>query len=241
MSARPQKRPRLAAGTAYHDQISVLDDFRAVHGREGRLLRVGNDILTAPASREVQFTSDSWQDASSWAPVDDPEYALDPDGEWYDEVVEMPVLHDEPVLVSEKPTKKRKKSQVSVSFLQNLAFWWVFYTHFWQRRPHVVWRDLHRSEYLDEMARWEGRGDFLSSTECGDCTSRQSVVKGMPLYRCQECMHPDLVCLACCIKRHHILPLHRINVRWRALSALLELTCFASSRSGRAAISLKFH
>jgi len=105
----------MAADAAYRDQISVLDDdYEAVHEREGRLRRVGNNVLTAPAAREVHFTSDSWQQASSWAPVDDPEYALDPDGEWYDDAIEMPVMQEVPLL-----RKKRKKSQISVSVFLN--------------------------------------------------------------------------------------------------------------------------
>ena len=83
MSARVKKKARLGVGTVYRDQIDMLDDYHAVHMREGRLRKVGPDVRTAPAPREVQFTSDSWCLASSWAPDDDPEYALDPDGEWY--------------------------------------------------------------------------------------------------------------------------------------------------------------
>jgi hypothetical protein len=70
----------------------------------------------APTPRFEKLTSDLWQDASSWVPEDDPEYALDPDGGWYDEVVDMPIMQDEPRIGSEMPGKKRKKSKVSVSF-----------------------------------------------------------------------------------------------------------------------------
>lgn len=207
--SRPAKKPRLAAGTSYHDQVSVFDDFHAVHGQEGRLRRVGNDVLTAPASRDVQFTSDSWQSAAGWAPPDDPEYVLDPDGDWYDDVVEGPVVQQEPPSPPRK--QRKKKSCMSVSF-RNACISFQSPCTFFQRRPHIVWRDIHRLGYLDEITRWAGRGDFLNSKECPDCISRQSVLKGVPLYRCQECFHPDLVCSSCCIKRHRMLPLHRINV-----------------------------
>jgi hypothetical protein len=49
-------------------------------------------------------------------PNDDREFALDPDGEWYDEMVEMPVMQGEPMLVPNKSKKQKKKSRVSVSF-----------------------------------------------------------------------------------------------------------------------------
>ena len=66
-------------------------------------------MLMAPASQEVQFNS--WHSASAWVPDDDPEYVLDPDGDWYNEVVEGPVEQLSP------PTKtKKKKSQVSAGF-----------------------------------------------------------------------------------------------------------------------------
>ena len=113
MSARLPKRPRLSAGTSYHDQVDVLDEYHAVHGREGHLRRVGNNFLMAPAAREVQLTSDSWDTASTWAPEDNPEYALDPDGDWYDEVIEGPIMRDDPPPSLVK--KKKKKSHISVS------------------------------------------------------------------------------------------------------------------------------
>ena len=115
MSSRPPKRARLNAGSAYRDQLPIQDDFDAIHTREGRLRRVGNGVLTAPVSRDVQLTSDSWKEKSSWVPTDDPEYGLDPIGDWYDEVVEMPVMADGLVGPSEKPRKKKTRSLVAVS------------------------------------------------------------------------------------------------------------------------------
>src|SRR5258705_9866491 len=96
MSSRPPKRARLNAGNIYRDQVPVLDDFDAIHTWEGCLRRMGNGVLTL-TSQDVQFTSDSWKETPSWVPIDDPEYGLDPDGDWYDEVVEMPIMPDEPV------------------------------------------------------------------------------------------------------------------------------------------------
>jgi hypothetical protein len=76
---------------------------------------MGNGVVTL-TSRDVQFTSDSWKETSSWVPIDDPEYGLDPDGDWYDEVVVMPIMPDEPVGPSDKPRKnKKRKSLVAVS------------------------------------------------------------------------------------------------------------------------------
>ena len=54
--------------------------------------------------------------AASWLPVDDPHFALDPSGEWYDEAVEGDVIQDH--ISVDAPTtqpKKRVQSKVSVS------------------------------------------------------------------------------------------------------------------------------
>lgn len=85
--------------------------------------------------------------------------------------------------------------------------------HSHQRRPHVMWRDVHRQSYLEEMIRWAGRADFRGADGCPDCAVRRSAVVGQPEYRCWECFIPDLVCQICCVKRHRAHPLHRIEVR----------------------------
>lgn len=89
-----------------------------------------------------------------------------------------------------------------------------------KKRPHVVWKQVHRQTYLEEMMRCEGRGDFLHSKECPDCKIRRIPVPELPEYRCCECMLPDLVCAPCCVKRHRTNPFHRIEV-WFSYS----LTC----------------
>ena len=81
---RPSKRQRV--GGAYHDPVPFSDDFSHIHSREGKLIRVGNELLTAPTKRSLQHDDQTWNLASSWLPADDLQFALDPDGEWYDEV-----------------------------------------------------------------------------------------------------------------------------------------------------------
>ncbi|KAF9536370.1 hypothetical protein CPC08DRAFT_652149 [Agrocybe pediades] len=70
---------------------------------------------------------------------------------------------------------------------------------------------LHRQTYLEEMLRWEGRGDFQHSDRCPDCIARCSEAPGLPQYRCEECFIPDLVCQACCVRRHRVQPFHHIE------------------------------
>ena len=114
--SRPSKRQRV--GGAYHDPVPFVDDFSMLHAREGKLVHVGRELLTAPAERSPQHEADrTWDTASSWLPVDDPQFALDPDGEWYDEVMNGEVM-DDPV-PTDGPTsstqpKKRVRSKLSV-------------------------------------------------------------------------------------------------------------------------------
>ena len=114
---RPPKRQRV--GGAYHDPVPFLDDFSLVHAREGKLIRIGNELLTAPAERSPQHEADNhtWNSASSWLPVDDPQFALDPDGEWYDEAVYGGVMEDNSPsdgLPTATQPKRRPRSKVSV-------------------------------------------------------------------------------------------------------------------------------
>ncbi|KAF9554700.1 hypothetical protein CPC08DRAFT_766536 [Agrocybe pediades] len=160
--ARPHKRIRKSDGGAYYDPIP-LDDYSLIHVREGRLqqlqTRGAHDFCTAQADRVPQHTSGSWESTNNWMPPDDVAYALDADGGWYDEALDRPVMEElasspEIIQIVEEK-KKKKKSLVS-------------------RRPHVVWKEIHRQTYLDEMLCWDGRGDFISSTQCPDCLSQKA-------------------------------------------------------------------
>lgn len=115
--SRPSKRQRPDDGGAYHDSIPFLDDFHVVHAREGRLRRVARDtVWTAPAERSPQHTSDpTWTTATSWEPLDDHELALDPNGEWYDDVVSGEVMQADDDVPTVPLPKKHKRSKVSVS------------------------------------------------------------------------------------------------------------------------------
>ncbi|KAF9470530.1 hypothetical protein BDN70DRAFT_983658, partial [Pholiota conissans] len=128
-SDRPSKRPRISDGTAYHDAVPFLQDFdyNVVHATEGILRRVGNDVRGARTQRDTQTAAGTWESTAHWSPPDDPEFALDPDGDMYDSVLCGEVMDEAPAI--EVPHKRSKVS----------------------RRPHVVWMDLHRQVYLDEI------------------------------------------------------------------------------------------
>jgi hypothetical protein len=109
---RQLKRGR---GTAYHDPIPLHDDFSLVYEREGKLRRTGLEkhTRTAQLPRTVQLNDIQWEHATTWCVPDDPEFSLDADGSWYDEVVEGDVMQDfSPPDAS--PQSKKSRSRVSV-------------------------------------------------------------------------------------------------------------------------------
>jgi len=116
---RPAKRQHIGVGGAHHDPVPFADNFTTVHAREGKLARVGKDSLSVPTARLAQREDDeTWNSAPSWLPTDDPQFALDPDGEWYDEVLDGNIMEDLNVHPEDTPAtakgKKRVRSGVSV-------------------------------------------------------------------------------------------------------------------------------
>ncbi|KDR74714.1 hypothetical protein GALMADRAFT_70522 [Galerina marginata CBS 339.88] len=79
--------------------------------------RVGEGSRTAALRREHHHSDDSWQQVSSWAPPDDLEFALDPNGDLYNEVLEGEVMPDD----SPPPAQKKKRSMVSVNCIARSA------------------------------------------------------------------------------------------------------------------------
>ena len=101
---------RRHAPVGYHDSIPV-NDYDTVYEREEVRRRVGTSILSTTTS--VQTTADTWNTTTVWTPPDDPQYALDPDGNLYDEAVEAEVMDEDTVKIK----KGKEKSKVSVSYL----------------------------------------------------------------------------------------------------------------------------
>jgi len=87
-----------------------LNKYDTVFEREGGLQRVGTSILPTTS---IRTATDTWSSTTSWTPPDDPQYALDPDGDLYDMALEADVMDDS--VVPEKK-QKGKKSLVSVRY-----------------------------------------------------------------------------------------------------------------------------
>ncbi|PPQ97896.1 hypothetical protein CVT26_013070 [Gymnopilus dilepis] len=206
-NARAKKRPRLL-DTSYRDTVPFDDEFDEIHSREGRLRRVGDLVRTAPLPRSSLVADSTWNAISSWSPPDDSNYALDSNENSYNDQLEAHVMDES--TPAEKPEKK-KRSKVSVSAFPSSQC--CLSLRSLQKRPHVVWMELHRQTYLDEMLRWEGRADASTQDECSDCVARLTTPPGRAEYRCSECFIPDLTCASCCVKRHRMNPFHRIE-KW---------------------------
>lgn len=214
-ASQPGKWKRPSGNPSYCDSVPNSNDYARVVAREERLVRVNNNLVPGvPATAEdyQQDTPSTWAETTSWAPKDNTDYALDPDGDLYDYAVEANPMEDlPPPAVSQlKEKEKKQKSERSVS--HKFTSESILLTRSAQRRPNIAWKDIHRQTYLDKMLHWEGRGEFSLQNSCPDCLTRKVPAPGLAEHRCLECFMPDLVCAACCVKRHKRHPFHRIQV-----------------------------
>ncbi|KAJ7212388.1 hypothetical protein B0H12DRAFT_1079444 [Mycena haematopus] len=74
--------------------------------------------------------------------------------------------------------------------------------------PHGQWAREDREEFLDELLRNDGRGDYIHQTACAGlrCEARE------PVYRCCDCFHPCLYCEDCVRAIHERTPFHHVEV-----------------------------
>ncbi|KAJ7880130.1 hypothetical protein B0H13DRAFT_2542393 [Mycena leptocephala] len=73
--------------------------------------------------------------------------------------------------------------------------------------PNELWARLDRVEFLDELLRHDGRGDYVHQHVCagGGCESVHAV------FRCTDCLHSCLYCEDCIAEVHRWTPLHHIE------------------------------
>ncbi len=186
-------------------QSRLRDNFDVIEARTTSL-RGPNKT----ASNTNQYVVDlPWTLGTSWAPEESHEYTLDPDNEWYDEVLEADV--GDVMANVLLPTKQRVRSQTSVRFDCTLLF---ACSESWIHRlgPMCIGKRMPRSLYLDELMRHDGRGDFLRNAQCPDCVTRGVEKPERVQFRCRDCFLPDLTCRMCFIRRHKLNPFHCIEV-----------------------------
>ncbi|RDB26172.1 hypothetical protein Hypma_006936 [Hypsizygus marmoreus] len=112
-TSRPNKRKCANPhGGAYHDRVSLTNDIEDIHAREGRTVRVNNSRSTRDTHRSPQRGRTTWTLGDAWEPEDSGELALDPNGDWYDEEVEAPVMGEHRNAEVEPQRKQRSKVAV---------------------------------------------------------------------------------------------------------------------------------
>ncbi|KAL0571405.1 hypothetical protein V5O48_010556 [Marasmius crinis-equi] len=170
------------------------NDYSTLHSR------VANVTSTGRVSETQQFPMKgrvAWTGAKTWSPPDDTSFALDPDGQLFAAKLERTPLEslDNGEDASKRKKKKRKKRSKRL------------------RQPQIFWAENYQESYLDKLLRSDGRGDFRY-VQCVDCQARGVLLKeGITtrLLWCKTCFGGDLVCPGCCVKRHRLNPLHRIE------------------------------
>ncbi|KAK6993086.1 CxC2 domain-containing protein [Favolaschia claudopus] len=84
------------------------------------------------------------------------------------------------------------------------------------RDPMSLWRPL-AGDFLDELLRHEGLGDYSDCPQCTVCGAKGSI----RLFKCGDCGQ-FLQCQGCCISRHQLTPLHVLEewngVHWSRCS-----------------------
>ncbi|KAJ7891640.1 hypothetical protein B0H14DRAFT_2560696 [Mycena olivaceomarginata] len=78
--------------------------------------------------------------------------------------------------------------------------------------PHGQWARDDREDFLDELLRHDGRGDYIAQALCAAGCQTPN-----PVYRCSDCLHPCLFCEVCIKAIHERTPLHHIE-KWNGES-----------------------
>ncbi|KAJ6527489.1 hypothetical protein B0H19DRAFT_969948 [Mycena capillaripes] len=73
---------------------------------------------------------------------------------------------------------------------------------------------MDRLNFLDEVLRLDGRGDYINQASCAG----QGCAAEDPCFRCTDCFYPCLYCKECVVALHQCLPLHRVEM-WDGASA----------------------
>lgn len=108
MSERSSRRRNARIGGTYRDRIPLEEDFEVVQARTA-----SRTTFSRTAVDLGSFSVPSpWTVGSSWAPEENDDFSLDPDGEWYDEALEADVGDVMESIVFFKAKKKRSQASV---------------------------------------------------------------------------------------------------------------------------------
>ena len=184
-----KRRPQKVVTFYQHHEVSTS---RRYHASSGRTIQqdIGFVANTAPPAPALPSVHDAGLDS---APADD----------FTPEIIE----HQIPgytVVAKPKGDDPRKRYECTVSYLLSV---YRLVAHLVEQIAPLLGFKRHRQEYLDEELRLEGRRG-LSTLPCPGCNHRS------PQFRCEDCSGGEMLCQACMVKRHEILPLHVVKVSW---------------------------
>ncbi|PPQ83180.1 hypothetical protein CVT26_015495 [Gymnopilus dilepis] len=170
---------------------------------ERQIIRVREESHSSKTG-EIIRSERTIVDENPWLPADDVEIGLDQDTNKCDQMLDttfedIEKASEAQLALKIEKKKKKKKSLASA-------------------RPMILWKQLFRDLYLNELLRWEGRGDAWSSGEtfCSDCRARKVENAQVGIFRCRDCFVPHLTCKGCCLRRHRMLPFHNIE-QWNGV------------------------
>lgn len=126
----PSKRHRATVEGGSNQQLLPFENdfFLDVHAREDHLRKVGRNF-TAPPTRTTHKSDEHWRTATSWAPLDDPNFALDPHDAWYNESVDTPIMQEPDPALEAAEQEKKPRSKVAVSSHQSTISFVIFIPH----------------------------------------------------------------------------------------------------------------
>lgn len=197
-----------------HERLDDTPDYNIVKSRTalnnptGRLAATPRSPLKTSSSKTSHWDSLlEGEDTNLGLLEDDVMYPAD-QGTGEEGNGEEVMLPPPPPPASTVRVPKVKKRVHWVCYLSYITFRLSKYP---QTQTHRDWKDQKREEYLQEIIRHDGRGEWGSASGCPDCHVRGE--HGISAqYRCRECFLDDLVCKGCCLRRHKQHPLHIIEV-----------------------------
>lgn len=213
LSGRKRKPKKTATGSHQaRDRVLNDEDFEVVHSRDGRLTSRGVPVET---QRSPQKGRIGWSAIESWKSQGSRDLGFD--------LGSSSDFADISVELGPHPRKKRKRSKKSVGFaiVYSQCICTVLTPN--QRRINLVWLEVHRSDYLDQLIRHDGRQEASSYPDCIDCVRAAVVPPNEAVIRCLDCMGIDMCCGSCCVRRHGREPFHRVEVCASRLMCCFQL------------------
>ncbi|KAK7041916.1 hypothetical protein VNI00_008897 [Paramarasmius palmivorus] len=204
---------RRNTGRVYRDRVQDDFDIDIIPAREEKVQGDGRRVVVdySPGKGRSQ-----WNRASEWEDDQWQDFALDSSNDLYDAVLHGEIFEE----VASGATNAQASNQGKKRKRKTMR----------AKRPNVYWKTHCRDNFLAELLRAKGRGDFQAQNECPDCRGQDTTLveekDRQARYRCIDCFGAEIVCKTCCKRRHRRVPFHRIeewNGRYFAPTSLRKV------------------